>query len=468
MPGLLLRRVEVGGRLVDVHVDGSTVAAVGPRLRPPGDPEVVEGHGGALLPGLHDHHVHLLATAAARRSVAVGPGDVDGPGGLARALRDADAALPPGRWLRAVGYHESVAGDLDRAALDALVPRRPVRVQHRSGARWTLNSAAVAAVDLGRAAPPGAERDGEGRFTGRLHRADDWLRDRLPARERPDLRELGAALRNCGVTGVTDATPFRRLGDLDALATAAAGDDLPVRVVATGGPEMAGARFPPSLARGPVKIVIDDADYPALDTLAGQMATAHDHGRPVAVHCVTRTSLVLALAAWEVAGAHRGDRVEHGSVIPTALFRPIAALGLTVVTQPGFVAERGDRYLADVEPDDVPHLYRCRSLLDAGIRVAASTDAPYSGIDPWAAMRAAVGRTTAAGAVLGAGEAVTPRQALDLFLGPPDDPGGPARAVTPGAPADLCLLGLPLDRALDRLSADDVVCTCVGGRAGDT
>lgn len=464
MPGLLLRRVEVEGRLVDVHVDGPTVAAVGPDLRPPGDTEIVEGHGGALLPGLHDHHVHLLATAAASRSVAVGPGDVDGPRGLARALRGADASLPPGRWLRAVGYHESVAGDLDRAALDALVPHRPVRVQHRSGARWTLNSAAVAAVDLEVAAPAGAERDAGGRLTGRLHRADDWLRDRLPAGERPDLAELGAALRRCGVTGVTDATPFHRLGDLDTLAEAAAGGALPLRVMAMGAPGLAGAPFPAPLAAGPVKIVIDDADYPALDALAGQVSAAHGHGRPVAVHCVTRTSVVLALAAWEVAGAHPGDRIEHGSVIPPDLFRPIAAHGLTVVTQPGFVAERGDRYLADVEPDDVPHLYRCRSLLDAGIPVAGSTDAPYSGIDPWAAMRAAVRRSTAAGTVVGAGEALTPGQALDLFLGPPGDPGGPPRAVRRGAPADLCLLGLPLDRALARLSADDVVWTCVGGR----
>lgn len=454
-----------------MHVADGVVAEVGPGLRPTGDPEVVEGHGGALLPGLHDHHVHLLATAAARTSVAAGPPAVVDRTDLAATLRRADAALAPGRWLRAVGYHDSVAGDLDRSVLDALVPGRPVRVQHRSGARWTLNSAALEAVGLGDAvspgvgrdtAPPGVERDVAGRPTGRLHRSDDWLRGRIPADDRPDLAGLGAALLRLGVTGVTDATPYRRPADLDALAEAADRGDLPQHVTATGAPELADAAFPSPLARGPVKLIIDDAAYPGLDALARDIAAAHRHGRPVAIHCVTRTALALALAAWDTVGAHPGDRIEHGSVVPPEMLAPIAAHGLTVVTQPGFVAERGDRYLADVDPDDIAHLYPCQRLLAAGIPVAGSTDAPYTAIDPWAAMRAAVQRTTPSGATVAPGEAVAPARALGLFLGPPDDPGGPRRRVVPGAPADLCLLGLPLAVALGGLDAADVVWSHVG------
>ena len=115
---------------------------------------------------------------------------------------------------------------------------------------------------------------------------------------------------------------------------------------------------------------------------------------------------------------------------------------LTVVTQPGFVAERGDDYLRDVDADDLPHLYPCRSLLDDGIPVAGSTDAPYTGADPWRAVAAATTRRTAEGHVVGPGEAVPARRALGLFLGDPHDPGGPARRVAPGEPADLCLLAV--------------------------
>jgi predicted amidohydrolase YtcJ len=475
---LFLRDVSVDGHRVDVRVRGATIAEVGPGLRPGrdagagagADTVLIDGGGGALIPGLHDHHIHLLATAAARASVAVGPADARGAAGLARALRAADAALPPGRWVRAVGYHESVAGELDRDRLDRLLPRRPVRVQHRTGAMWVLNTAAIDALDLHDTDHPGAERDDGGRLTGRLHRSDAWLHSRLPPQEPPDLAAVGAELARYGITGVTDATPYDRLQDLDALARAAEGGAggpggaLPQRVVVMGGLGLVDAAFPPGLTAGPVKLVVDDGDYPDPDELAAQIALAHRHDRPVAIHCVTRVALVLALAAWQTAGSRAGDRIEHGSVVPPELRAPIAELGLTVVTQPAFVAERGDQYLTDVDPDDVPHLYPCRSLADAGIEVAASSDAPHTAVDPWAAMRAAVTRRTAAGAVLGPDEAVDPPRALALYLGDPQRPGGPSRRVRAGARADLCLLAGPVPHRVDQLSAGEVVGTLIAGR----
>ena len=114
-----------------------------------------------------------------------------------------------------------------------------------------------------------------------------------------------------------------------------------------------------------------------------------------------------------------------------------------MVTQPAFVAERGDRYLTEVDAADQPDLYRCASLLEAGVRVASSSDAPYAEADPWAAIRAAVRRTTAGGRPLGLAERLVPDRALDLFLGSFDDPGGPPRRVAVGAVADLCLLAAP-------------------------
>jgi predicted amidohydrolase YtcJ len=193
------------------------------------------------------------------------------------------------------------------------------------------------------------------------------------------------------------------------------------------------------------------------------MTDAHGHGRPVAVHCVTREALVLALAAWDEARARPGDRVEHGAVVDDPLARHVAALGLTVVTQPGFVAERGDRYLAEVDPSDRPHLWPCRSLLDAGVAVAFSTDAPFGGADPWQAVAAAVTRRTPDGRTLGGHEAVDARTALSRLLGELGDPGGAPRRVRPGVVADLCLLAEPLDAALEHPSSERVVLTLQGG-----
>lgn len=460
-PPLLLRHVEVAGRIVDVALSGGRIDNVGPDLRAEGA-EVIEGNGGALLPGLHDHHLHLLAAAAAADSIVVGPPEVDGPSSLASVLSAADRRLPPGEWLRAIAYHERVAGDLDRADLDRLVSGRPVRVQHRSGARWTLNSVGIAALDLDSRNHPGIERDADGHPTGRLHRADVWLRDLLPSTTAPDLRELGARLAAFGVTGVTDATPYTQSEELDVLAAAVISGAVPQRVTVTGGPTLSGRRPPAPLLQGPVKIIVDDAGYPHPEQLAAQIAEAHSHGRAVAIHCVTRIALVLALAAWDEVGGRSGDRIEHGAVIPPELFAPLRLHRLTVVTQPAFVSERGDEYRADVEPDDMPHLYRCRTLLDAGVPVGGSSDAPYTDPDPWSAMRAAIERTTPSGSVLGPGERLTATDALDLFLGSAAVPGTP-QAIRRGAVADVCLLGSPRAQACERPAADDVAATIVGG-----
>ena len=51
--------------------------------------------------------------------------------------------------------------------------------------------------------------------------------------------------------------------------------------------------------------------------------------------------------------------------MPPELAEWIARLGLTVVTQPSFVRERGDSYLRDVDAADRAWLYRCRGALDA-------------------------------------------------------------------------------------------------------
>lgn len=461
---LLIRRVEVDGLITDVLVAAGRVEAMEPELATPAGAEVIDGHRGALIPGLHDHHVHLLATAAATTSVICGPPAVRHRDGLVGVLRAAHRELPPARWLRAVGYHESVAGDLDRHDLDQIVRHRPVRVQHRSGARWTLNSAGIDALSLAARTHPGIERDVEGQPTGRLHRADSWLRDLLPRDEAPDLAALGARLAAYGVTGVTDTTPYERIDDLAVIGDAVRSRALPQRVMATGGPALAGAAFPAELEIGPVKLVIDDARYPPLDELAAQIAAAHGHERSVAIHCVTRTSLVLALTAWDAAGARSGDRIEHGSVIPPELIDAIRRHRLAVVTQPGFVAERGDEYLSDVNVDDLPHLYTCSSLLDAGVPVAGSTDSPYSSLDPWLAMRAATQRSAPSGAVIGEQERIDPARALRLFLGDLAEPGGPPRRVVVGAPADLCLLAHPLPLVLDRLDSGAVIATVRAGR----
>jgi predicted amidohydrolase YtcJ len=462
----LLRHAEVDGARVDVRIEEGLIAIVGPPGDVPSADVVIDCAGGALLPGLHDHHLHLLAMAAAARSVDVSSG-------LDDAMRAAHALSLPGAAIRAVHYDEVRDGPLDRWRLDALAPGRAVRVQHRSGAMWVLSSVALEQVGAADTEEAGIERDHLGRPTGRMFRLDDWLRQRLPDHAAdgtpgraalPNLAAVGRKLASYGVTGVTDCTPAAVTSYFDPLVDAVRSGALPFTVWITGGPELSEAGAPSPLRPGPVKLLITDHALPSLDEVRQELSRAHRAGRAVAVHCVSRAALLLALAAWHEVGSVPGDRIEHASVTPLEALPSLKELSLTVVTQPAFVAARGDGYLAEVEAADIPDLYRCASLQEAGVPVGGSTDAPFGPDDPWYAMRAAMERRAASGAPVGSDRGLAPTDALHLFLGLPERPGGPPRRVTPGAPADLCLLDVPLGMALRQPSSEHVVATFAGGK----
>jgi predicted amidohydrolase YtcJ len=461
--GLLLRDTELDGRRrADVRITDATIAEIAPRLAPQPGEAVLDARGGALLPGLCDHHLHLHALAAHSSSVPCGPPEVTDTSGLAGAL--AGAAADERGWVRGVGYIETVAGDLDADTLDRLHPGRPVRIQHRSGALWMLNGAAVAVLGLAGGDHPGIERDRQGAPTGRLWRADDWLRTRLPRSRPPDLAPVGARLAGLGITSVTDATPDLDAAAIEAVTDAMASGAVRQHVQLLGVPvgwRPAHAGRTPSA--GPYKIVMADSALPDLDTLTERITEVHARGRAVAVHCVTREALVLLLAAFEDAGTLRGDRVEHAALVPAELLPTLAGLGLRVVTQPGFLGHRGDDFLRDVPEAEHVDLYRCRSLTEAGVPLAPSSDAPYGPLDPWAVIAAAVTRRTPSGRTAGPVERLSATDALAGYLADQTDPGGPPRRIRTGAAADLVLLRVPRAVALSGPSADHVRATVIGG-----
>ncbi|MCP5059379.1 MAG: amidohydrolase family protein [bacterium] len=438
---MLIRGCEIDGRRADVRIRQGRIESVSEGLSPAEGEQVLEAGGGMLLPGLHDHHLHLFGLAAALRSLPCGPPEVADPDALARALTCAE---PENGWIRGVGYHEAVAGELDRAALDALRADVPLRIQHRSGGLWMLNSAALEALGAADQWPD-----------GRLFRADHWLRERMAASDPPALGPATDQLLSVGITGFTDAGADNGPQTAALFAAAHRMGRLPHRFRIMGSAELAG---------GERKLLLDEPRLPPFAELVASIRAAHEVNRGVAIHAVTRTELVLALGAIAEAGVHPGDRIEHAAVAPPEAIELVADLGVTVVLQPGFVHERGDSYLSDVEPRDRPWLLRGRAWLEAGVPIAAGSDAPYGAPDPWRAMAAAADRRTREGAILGPDEALTPEEALALFGGSLEKPGGPPRKVEAGQPADLCLLSRPWKEAREALTSDLVVATLCAGK----
>lgn len=454
---MLIRRAELeGGNIADVRIERGRIADIG-QLDPHADESELDAGGGLLLPGLHDHHIHVAALAASLSSIHCGPPDIVDRDTFAARLR-----MPGRGWLRATGYHESVAGMLDAMTLDRIGPDRPVRVQHRSGRLWFLNSAALDALLANNAPPDGLERNGDG-YTGRLFDSDQWLQRALGS-EPPSFAQVGAMLSRWGVTGLSDMSPRNGAVMARHFVQETANRSLPQRVLLAGSLDLSIDNIGERVSRGPAKLHLHEAALPPLDDAVAFIHCAHEQLRNVAIHCASEVELIFALTACKEAGCLPGDRIEHASVASDLALAEIACAGLAVVSQPHFIWERGDRYLIDVEAESRSVLYRLKAFLNANITLAAGSDAPFGAGDPWLSMAAAVSRLTRDGALIGESEALTPEQALNLYLSEPQSLNR-RRRVSVGAAADLCLLDRSWTAARNALSSVRVRATFVEGQA---
>ncbi|NYG59546.1 putative amidohydrolase YtcJ [Nocardioides daedukensis] len=348
--------------------------------------------------------------------------------------------------MRAVGLGDD---DVTAADLDLVWPDRPVRVQHRSGALWVLNTRAIELV--------GEVLDPAERVDGRVWRGGARLSHALQSHDPRDiddeLRAWGLRLAAWGVTGLTDASVGLSSEALQRIRSA-----VPQRVLSLGA-EDDGL---------PVKIIATDHSDDMWDGLLAAMREARGRGRAVAIHAVSAPALALVLAALEEIGVVTGDRIEHAAVCDDASADRVAELGLTVVTQPSIAARRGRTMVEASEPADRPWLWRIRGLVDRGVKVVLSSDAPYGDANPWVTVRLASAGLPADRSPWVVDQTIGPSAALASFLTDPEDPAGPARSVRVGGVADLCVLDGPLPEAVDRVvrgaTVSPVVLTMIAGQ----
>ncbi len=442
---------------------GRIVALVGDGRDAPGAARL-DGGGAVVVPGFVDAHGHLLAFAASPLAV-----DCRGAPDIAtiRALIAGRAArTPPGDWVRAYGYDERDLAERrhpTRRDLDAAAPHHPVRLGHRGGHALVLNSAALALCGITTTTeePPGGYIERElpgGEPSGILFEMGDLVDGRLPP---PDDGELERAvieaerrLLGAGVTAFHDAgadngpDDWRTLGRL-----VASGRFRPRLLAMTGwdafvrGDEIAAVA--PAIAGTHVKVSLSELGgeiVPSPAELAARVRRIHEAGRNVAVHAVTEAGVkaaadAIAATIEGLSQPHR-HRIEHASICPPGLTERLSALGITIVSQPTFLAVNGDRYLSAIDPADLPHLYPFGGWERSGVRLGFGSDCPVADPDPLLAIRAAVERTTAGGAAL-PGRGMTPKAALRAATagaaaaaGLDDELG----ALRPGLRADLVIL----------------------------
>ncbi len=409
------------------------------------DTLVLNAYGATVTPGFIDAHIHLHSWAGAKTSVDCSPSaGVRSIGDIQRVIAEKARTLPQGAWIRASGYDEFALAEkrhLTRHDLDIATPDHPVKLAHRSGIAWVLNSRALkaAGIRMESEEPPGGAIEREvpsGEPSGFLLEMDDYLKEHTPGPAQNEV-EWGMArisddLLSYGVVQVVDAGEsndlstwqdlqrYKRHGLLRmgvTMMTGASGR----RALQESGLSFLGEDQ--GLRLGGVKLVLSESSgrlFPSRDALYALVEEAHLAGFQVALHAVGAEAVEAATEVLRaVRSAHPGrtlrHRLEHAFITSPQALERIRESGAGVVTQPGFLYHGGERILAYVAPEEKPWLYRTASFHKAGVPLAASSDAPVGPADPRIGLYTLMARRSAQGTEVNGTEGLALDEAVALY-----------------------------------------------------
>jgi hypothetical protein len=459
---------------------------------------VIDCSGKTIIPGLIDAHLHLVSYAKGFATSNLSPGEnVYSISDIQSIIKNCSRNRPSGQWIFGRGYNEFYLVEKrhpNRWDLDHATPDHPVRLTHRSGHAYVLNTMALKLVGITRETgdPEGGmiERDLKtGEPTGLLYEMGDFLSDRIPplapAELEKGLQSANQELISLGVTSIQDASSRNDTEQWELLKSWKKSGLLLPRVNLMMGIyafKKNNTQYhlnelnENQLRLGAVKIILDDTTgrlHPSQSELNEMVFEVHHAGRQIAIHALEEKAVHAACEAIQFAlekfpaKDHR-HRIEHCSVCPPDLARKIASLGITVVTQPAFIYFHGERYLDTVPDEQLKHLYPIRTLHDHGINVVASSDCPIVPPDPLIGINVAMHRLSATGDIVGGREKIESIAALQMYT------LNAARAtfeetikgtITPGKLADLVVLNAdPTRLAADEFRSLQVDNTIIGGK----
>jgi predicted amidohydrolase YtcJ len=504
-----------GGRVVAVGRERDVLDAA------PGSSRVLDFGEAAIIPGLHDFHIHLVGLA--RRRAGVSLDDAADIHEVAARLRERSAGLPPDAWLTGRGWTEAQLRGGVGLVRDAVGERATYLSSHDGHSAWASPAALRAGGVTAETADPSGgriEQGDHGEPTGVLRERALELVDRVVPRLRgtelrAHLEAVIGELHAFGITGATEAGdytdengrgPDAALGDSFSALTELSGvldgriritigipsDALAAaeeRGLRTGAPIGGTLRFgwakeyadgalgsgtaalfePATCADGDVGILrVTD------DELDRQFTASRRSGIALAVHAIGDRAAATVLDAAGRAPRRRAgvpsDRMEHLQLLRATDRSRLIELGITASIQPIHAAADRD-LVEECWRDRAAAAYPWRSLADAGALLAAGSDAPVESVDPWLGIFAAVHRRlpTDRRGDWRAGEALSVTEVLAAYT------VGPARALgvpdeghlRHGARADLAVLDVPVDTLLDGgepVAAARSVLTVVDGR----
>jgi predicted amidohydrolase YtcJ len=409
---------------------------------------VVDAHGGAVVPGFNDSHIHFASGSLALSEVNL----LDAPtveqiSAKVRAFADAHRDRP---WVTGLGwYYTAFAGGLPtRQLLDQLVPDRPAYLTAYDGHSAWANTAALKIAGITRATPNPKNgiivKDAAGEPTGVMKEAAMALvRSFVP---KPTDAERLNAIRNgireahrFGVTSVQNANGTAE--DIELWGELRRKDELKLRMyhALSAGPdfnEAAADRFEQTrrkygddalLKTGIVKLMTDGvieshtaamlqpyANRPTKglpnftpEELNRIVALLDKRGWQIMIHAIGDGGIRMALDTYEAAAQanpaparHRRHRIEHIESIDPADVPRFAKLGVIASFQPFHAnpdPSMSTVWSENIGPQRAAHGWLWHSIARAGGRLAFGSDWPVVTMDPRVGLQVAVNRLSPKG-----------------------------------------------------------------------
>ena len=508
--------VIAGDRIVAVGSD----ASVDPEAR---GAREIDARGGLILPGFIDAHIHLLAGGLRLMSVQLR--DASSPQEVALRLHEFAATVPAGTWITGGDWdHERWGGALPtRAWIDQATSSHPVWINRLDGHMALANSVTLALAGITRRTPDvsGGEivREADGVPTGLLKdRAMDLVQRVSPASGASlEDRALDAAMRHVAAQGVTSVHHMGSIpqagswGELDAFRRAHANGALRTRIycavpladwqrlgelIASGVFGGGDGRGDAWLKIGALKGFVDGSlgsrtaafhepydDVPGdcgifvtdPDDLLEWTTNADAAGLHCVIHAIGDRANTFLLDTVERVIARNGVRdrrfrVEHAQHLRAQDVPRFARTGAIASMQPLHLVEDAvwaERAIGAVRSQMT---YACRSLIDAGARVAFGSDWFVAPPVPIAGLAAAVTRQPTGGGHRDGwipAQRITLDQALraytvDAAYASFDD--GLKGRIRPGLLADIVVLDRdPFSIAPDEIASCRVALTIANG-----
>jgi predicted amidohydrolase YtcJ len=468
--------------------------------------------GRSLMPGFNDAHIHVqwMGLMLILMVDATIPNAPDIPT-IIDLYRQKAQERPASEWVTGGGYNENFLPEkrhVTRYDLDKASTEHPMTLTHTSGHTGVANSKAleIAGITRDTPDPQGGHivRDEHGEATGVLEETAMQLvyHHTPPITEEQLAEAIKAAMQHQLAYGITSATdpmvdPFhikvyRQLEEageltvrINLLAERRSGDKIfplpekhvsdwlrldSVKFFADGGLTSAGAAISQPYKETGTKGLL----FYETEQMAELMWEAHEADFRIGTHANGDVALEQVIGIYEALHQRKPQpqlrhRIEHLALPEPEHLERAAKLGVTAATQTVFLPAMGAtyrRYLPDVF---VPRAYGVRDMLDAGITVALSTDAPVVPDDnPLIGLKAAVDRHDHEGNPLAGNQAITMQEALYAYtmagaiMSGDDDNRG---SLTPGKWADMIILsGDPLTTPTAQLLDLFVAQTYVGGK----